>query len=196
MNDLLNTQDGRSRLGYGLLALGVVFLLNQWLGWNIGGELWPLFIAAPGLVFLYLAVNGDERQTGFIYPGAVITGTGLILFYQNLTGNWGSWAYIWALYPGFVGLALQFEGRRKHQTKQVETGREMTRWSLVATAIGFLFFELLVFGNFGGFAVLLLGAGALLVALSRENNSAPKAKYTTTYSNGTAKRKHEEEPII
>lgn len=192
MNDLLNTQDGRSRLGYGLLALGVVFLLNQWLGWNIGSSLWPLFVAAPGLVFLYLAVNGDERQTGFVYPGAVITGTGLILFYQSLTGNWGSWAYIWALYPGFVGLALQFEGRRKGQRKQIETGREMTRWSLVATAIGFLFFELLIFGNFGGFAVLLLGAGLILVALSRENNSAPKSK-PVIYSNGTAKRKHDEE---
>ncbi|HEX2621345.1 MAG TPA: hypothetical protein VHL11_14400, partial [Phototrophicaceae bacterium] len=185
MNEFLNTQDGRSRFGFGLIAVGVLFLFNQWFGWNLGGNLWPLFVMAPGLVFLYLAHTGEESSAGFYYPGAVITGTGLILFYQALTGNWASWAYIWALYPGFVGLALQLEGKKRGKRKQIETGREMTRWSLVAFAIGFLFFELIVFGNFGGLAVLLLGAGLLMVAMSRregdgKSDFASKVKATPT----------------
>jgi hypothetical protein len=36
----------------------------------------------------------------------IITGTGLILYYQNATGDWGSWAYIWALYPIFTGFGM------------------------------------------------------------------------------------------
>lgn len=208
MNQLLDNQDNRSRTGYLLLALGAFFLISQWLGWSFAGLLWPLFVILPGAAFLYAAIKGDEKATGLIYPGAIIAGTGAILFMQNLTGHWESWAYIWTLYPALVGLAMTFEGKRRERRSHVETGRQMVQWGLAAFGIGFLFFELLIFGNFGGLAVLLLAFGALMLLNKNKSDSdrpmtvndlvKPKridpAAYTGS-ANGT-KRKHDETEII
>ena len=43
---------------------------------------------------------------GLAIPGCIIGGIGVILAWQNATGQWDSWAYIWALIPGLVGLGL------------------------------------------------------------------------------------------
>jgi hypothetical protein len=39
-------------------------------------------------------------------PASIVSGIGLILYYQNASGNWASWAYMWALIPGFVGIGI------------------------------------------------------------------------------------------
>lgn len=189
--------EGQSRLAYLLIGIGILFLANQWFDFNLGGILWPFFVILPGAAFLYAAITGDERRAGLIFPGAVITGTGAILLYQSITDHWESWAYVWTLYPAFVGLALQFHGKRVGKNKDIETGREMTRWSMMALAIGFVFFELLIFGNFGGLAVWLVAGGLLLLLLNRRNStSIPKRKYSM-YTNGASeKRKHDAEEMI
>jgi high-affinity Fe2+/Pb2+ permease len=43
-------------------------------------------------------------------PAAIVTGIGLLLYWQNATGNWESWAYVWALIPGFAGVGVLFAG--------------------------------------------------------------------------------------
>ncbi len=45
---------------------------------------------------------------GMIVPAAIVAGVGGLLYWQNATGNWASWAYSWALIPGFsrVGTLL------------------------------------------------------------------------------------------
>jgi hypothetical protein len=182
MNHLLDNREQNSRLGYLLLGIGILFLANQWFGFNLSGILWPFFVIAPGAAFLYIAVTGDKSKAGFAFPGAIITGTGAILLVQSLTGHWESWAYIWALYPAFVGMALQFHGRRVGKQKDIDTGREMTRWSMTALAIGFVFFELMIFGNFGGLALWLVLGGILLLVMGRNG--------------ATEKRKHDEQELI
>jgi len=92
-----------------LILFGALFLV-----WQVFPELlenilgywfdWPVIIIGIGFVFLVAAVLGQVG--GLAIPGCIVGGIGLILAWQNATGNWESWAYVWALIPGFVGLGL------------------------------------------------------------------------------------------
>jgi peptidoglycan/LPS O-acetylase OafA/YrhL len=42
-------------------------------------------------------------------PATVVAGIGGVLYWQETTGNWNSWAYTWTLIPGFVGLGIILE---------------------------------------------------------------------------------------
>jgi hypothetical protein len=102
-----------------LILAGLFFLVAQFfpglLSWFDISQQWPLFIVGLGALFLLSALVGTPPLA---IPGMVVGGTGLILLYQNSSGDWGSWSYIWALYPIFVGLgimlmyALQGERRK------------------------------------------------------------------------------------
>jgi len=89
-------------LGLFLLAWQVMpdrfsALFGEWLSW-------PMIIIGVGLFFiLAAALSGVGPLT---IPGCIVGGIGFILAWQNATGNWESWAYIWPLIPGFVGLGL------------------------------------------------------------------------------------------
>lgn len=65
---------------------------------------WPWIIMVLGAIFLLFALF--TKTGGLAVPGSIIGGIGAILFYQNLSGDWGSWAYMWALIPGFVGIGI------------------------------------------------------------------------------------------
>jgi hypothetical protein len=43
-------------------------------------------------------------------PACIVAGIGGLLYWQNLTGNWDSWSYAWALIPGFVGVGIILAG--------------------------------------------------------------------------------------
>lgn len=168
-------QNGRNVGAILLIAIGVLFFATQVLGvniWSMFGLSWPLFIFLPGLVFLALAFLGDKKAAGFVVPGAIITGTGAILAVQNATGRWESWAYVWTLYPVFLGFALMFLGRRTDSQKTEQTGRGFVTWGTVGFLIGFTFFELLIFGGMAGLGNLLLpliliGVGVLMLTGGR-----------------------------
>lgn len=75
-------------------------------GW---GRLWPLLALYVGAAFwLPFALWWERRAqfAGLAVPGAIITANGLVLLYQSLTGDWGSWAYLWALEPVAVAAGL------------------------------------------------------------------------------------------
>ncbi len=143
-------RDQRNTVGaFVLIGLGVLFLAGQIFGvnfWSIAGFSWPVFVLIPGVIFLALAFAGDRKMSGFVFPGAFITGTGAILWYQNATGNWQSWAYIWTLYPVFLGFALMFNGRRNGKEKEIATGRGFITYGMIAFLAGAAFFELAIFG--------------------------------------------------
>lgn len=93
--------------GLVLIVAGIFFLLLQ-MAPNLlpavdMARQWPLIIIGVGVLLGLGALLGAPPLT---VPGAVITGIGGILYYQNLTGNWDTWAFIWTLIPGFVGLGL------------------------------------------------------------------------------------------
>ena len=69
---------------------------------------WPVLIVAAGVGLLVLALI--VRVAGLAVPAAIITGVGGLLYYQNATGDWASWAYAWTLLPAFVGVGLILSG--------------------------------------------------------------------------------------
>ena len=162
---MTQSQDIGRRIGaLVLIGLGVLFLLGQTLRFDIFSFGWPLLVLLPGLAFLYFAFTGDKKTAGLAVPGAIITGTGAILFYQNATDHWESWSYAWALYPVFVGLALTFVGERTGNSDTARAGRGMVRWGLIAFVVLWALFEFVIFaGNkaFGNYLlpVILIGAG-------------------------------------
>ncbi|MBZ0295701.1 MAG: hypothetical protein K8L99_24295 [Anaerolineae bacterium] len=139
--------NGQNMAAWILIGVGVLFLVAQTLSFSILGTFWPLFVMLPGFVFLYAALRGDRGKAGLAVPGAMITGTGLILFYQNLTNHWESWAYIWALYPVFLGLALAFIGRRTHSEDTFRTGNGFVKWGFIGFVALWALFEGFIFGG-------------------------------------------------
>lgn len=171
--DIFSTEQSRKNTAIALIGLGVLFVAAQIFNISLIGLAWPLFVIGPGAIFLYFATrrDGDDDQAGLIFPGIIITGTGLILLYQNITGHWASWAYVWTLYPAMVGLALQYHGRRTGEREEIGVGREMFRWALAAFGVAWLFFEVLIFGQGTSFALLAIALGAYI--LYRERAGQP-----------------------
>lgn len=163
-----------------LIALGLLFLFGQVFNFSLFGALWPLLILAPGAAFLYFAITGGKDKAGLAVPGAIVGGTGAILMYQNLTGHWESWAYAWLLYPVFLGLALQFMGRRAGDQGTYNTGSGFVRYGGIAFIIAAALFELVIFGGggfLGGMALplILIGLGGMML-LRGGTASSRKAK--------------------
>jgi di/tricarboxylate transporter len=139
---IMEKHERKSSIAWGviLVLLGLVFLayqfnqdlFNQWFGNQFP---WPLFIIVPGLVML---VTGLITTTGgLVIPGSIVTGVGSLLYYQNLTGDWESWAYAWTLMPGFVGLGLLLASLVEPSAHRAErkTGAYMFAISLSVFAI-------------------------------------------------------------
>jgi hypothetical protein len=91
-----------------LVLLGVFFLFLQLVpGFSriLRIDLfWPLIVVAAGGLMLVLGLA--TRTPDLAVPASIVGGIGLLLFYQNVTGDWASWAYAWALIPGFVGVGV------------------------------------------------------------------------------------------
>ena len=190
---MVKERDSRPVLAMGLIGLGIVMFVGQLTGLGgMIGSLWPMFVMLPGLAFLYFAYTGDKKVAGLAVPGMVITGTGLILFYQNVTGHWESWAYIWTLYPLFVGLALRFMAQRTGDEGTQKASRILMRIGAVGFIIGAIAFELMIFGNggiFGNLAlpVVLIAIGGFMLLGNKKNPFAGKRKMGDFYPNGKSK---------
>ncbi len=106
-------------------------------------------------------------------PAAIVTGVGGILYYQNATDNFASWAYMWTLIPGFVGVGTILAGLLGEYTRlNISRGLNL----LVVSAVMFLIFGA-IFGVLGilgpnGPAILLIALGLyiLLRGLVRNTN--------------------------
>ena len=90
---------------------GLLFLAGQLfpgMFGRIGPFTWPVIVVGVG-VFLFVLglITGNP---GMSVPACVVGGIGLLLYWQNATGNFASWAYAWTLIPGFVGVGVILEG--------------------------------------------------------------------------------------
>ncbi|MFN8375452.1 MAG: hypothetical protein U0694_21570 [Anaerolineae bacterium] len=179
-----NTPQDNGRLVGGgvLIGLGLLFLAGQIFDMGaLMSTLWPFFIIVPGLAFLAGAAMGDKKSSGLAVPGAMITGTGAILLYQNLTGHWESWAYMWTLYPVFLGMAFNFMSNRTGDNNLAKVARGFITWGLAGlVGLGALF-ELFIFGSLGWLGSIavpgaMIAAGAYLLMRNRSGGfSSPLA---------------------
>ena len=100
--------------GVVLVTVGVLALGARQAGFELGNLVesgWPLFIIVPGIALLAAAfVPSPPDGLGFAIAGSVVTTVGGILLYQENSGNWESWAYVWALIPTAAGIAIAVYG--------------------------------------------------------------------------------------
>ena len=86
---------------------------------------WPIWVMLSGAILmviglltwyvigtgaLLLVIGLLTGAPGMAIPACIVAGIGGILYYQNATGNWESWAYMWTLIPGFTGVGSILAG--------------------------------------------------------------------------------------
>lgn len=154
-------QQNRTNLFLGILLILIggwlvltrqVPALQNWLD-----ELtWPMWVIGAGLLVLLIGLI--TGAPGMAVPASIIAGIGGILYYQNATDDFGSWAYMWTLIPGFVGVGTILAGLLGEHTRQ-NLARGMNL--LVISAILFLVFAtffggLDILGDYGAAVILIL----------------------------------------
>ncbi|MFA5873855.1 MAG: hypothetical protein WC832_07810 [Anaerolineales bacterium] len=101
------------------LVLGLLLILVA--GWLIATRIqpdlanilhltfdWPMWVMFAGAVLLVIGLLVGAPDMAI--PACIVAGIGGILYYQNATNNWESWAYMWTLIPGFVGVGKILSG--------------------------------------------------------------------------------------
>ncbi len=160
-------------LGIVLVVVGVFALVVVLAGVDLTQYGWPLFVIVPGLTLLIVGFAGVGA--GATIPGGIITVLGLVLGYQNATGDWPSWAYAWALViPGGLGLGMYLQALHDRDVPELRRGRSLMFAGVLIFIIGFVFFESILgisgrdYGIVGKAALpaLLIIIGAILLVRS------------------------------
>jgi hypothetical protein len=147
----VRTDGGR---GSELAVVGVILVLAG-IGWFVLRELrldpfeaiaragWPFFVILPGVAFLLVSlIPPAPRGLGFAIAGSIVTTVGTVLFYQNATGHWESWAYAWALVgPGAAGLGMVLYGLIFRRQEIVRGGTRLVAIGAAVFVAGAWYFE-------------------------------------------------------
>ena len=153
--------------GLVLILLGAWFLVAQWVpGLQIWFS-WPLTIVGLGVLLLIIGLL--TRVPAMAVPACIVGGIGGLLYWQNATGNWESWAYAWTLIPGFVGVGIVLSGLLGGESRQsVSGGGWLILISLVLfTIFGSFFGALGIVGDYWPVLLILLGLLILIRSLFR-----------------------------
>jgi hypothetical protein len=170
MGSQRNGSSGSILAGVILIGLGVLFLVARLFNSLPWQSLWPWTVIGVGGCLLVAMLVSGRSAAGLAVPGTIITTIGALLLYQNITGNWASWAYAWALFPAAVGLGILIMGARTGDEEQRRSGLRLARMGLVLFVVFGAFFELMVFGRASAgirqvaFPVLLILVGLYLLA--------------------------------
>jgi len=153
-------------VGAVLIIIGAWLLIVQFIPALRGWFSWPTIIIAVGLLLFLLGLFLGEYEMAI--PGCIVGGIGGILFWQNTTGNWESWSYIWALIPGFAGTGTLIAGLSRRDGGQVQGGL----WTMLVSAVLFLVFGSLfgaigVLGQYWPVLLIVLGLFALVQGLTK-----------------------------
>ncbi len=166
-----STSRGSIIAGSILVLLGAVFLAFNVLRIDFG-KVWPIifFIIAAGFYLPVLLMPNERKNlSGLLIPGTILAGLGVIFFYNTLTDDWSSWAYIWTLIPAAVGLGLLLAARVGQWGGDV---MKVGFWMFViSAAVCLILAALFGGGNAGAIgAVLLIGLGVYLLIQSMRRN--------------------------
>ncbi len=146
MNERQLSRLGSLIFGLVLILLGVLFLVDDYLGLDLGRIRWPFFILIPGLL-IYLAsfLLPDEPARGLSAAGSIVTMVGLVLFVQDRYDLYQTWAYVWALVaPTSLGLGWLGHALLRRDGKMARESIQLVGVGLLLFTIGFVFFELLI----------------------------------------------------
>lgn len=144
--------------GVALLALQLMPGLRAWLDTSFG---WPLIIVGVGAIMLLTSLL--TWQPGFVTSGCIVTGIGGIIYWQNATGAWASWAYAWTLLPAFAGVGMILAGAMKGDFWR---SLRLGLWQVLISAVLFMIFAAFLGGpNLLGvyWPVLIIGLGVAML---------------------------------
>ncbi len=146
------TRGRYQRVSLALTGLGLLFSV---LLWAARAQLsWPVILWGMGALFALAAIASGVSP--LLIPGTILGGIGGLFAYQTATGDWNSWAYAWALIPGFVGLGLFLAFLRRRVVRIV--GLSLLGWSMVVfTIFGLVFAREGQFAKFWPLALVLAG---------------------------------------
>jgi len=149
------------------LALGLILLIvGGWLlvsrqvpelqAWMDDNFTWPMWTIGAGLIVLLIGLFTNAPSMAV--PAAIISGIGGILYYQNATGDYASWSYMWTLIPGFVGVGSILAGLLgEHTRRNLGSGLRLIVTSIVLFLIFATFFGgLPILGDYGLPILLIL----------------------------------------
>ena len=144
---------------FGLMALaGQFFRMVDW------GFLWPFAIIGFGALFFVAMFAGGKGTAAFAIPGSIVSGIGLVMLFQNITGHWESMSYFWTLIILFVGVGIYVMGWYSGDENQKQSGFRLMKVGFILFIIFGAFFEMM-FSSFSNiiFPVLLILLGAYLI---------------------------------
>jgi len=165
------------------LALGILLILIG--GWLVVSRqvpavqewmddfTWPMWVIGAGLaVFVIGLLTGAP---GMAVPASIIAGIGGILYYQDQTGEYSSWSYMWSLIPGFVGVGTILAGLLGENTRRnLAHGLNLIVISAVLFLVfGTFFGGLSILGDYGAAVILiLLGVYVLIRGFARSGGGS------------------------
>jgi len=182
---------GSFTFGVLLILLGAWFLvvrfvpdLGTWVEQFAG---WPVWVLGPGLVFILAGLISGVTE--LMIPGSIISGIGLILYYQDTTGNWESWSYMWALIIVAVGVGVflshLFRGKVR---KAFEEGGPPIMTGLVLFLIfGSIFRAAFgqnpLLGDYWPLLLVFLGLWMLIRPMFRRGKKKPQVTVNVDFGN-------------
>jgi hypothetical protein len=127
--------------------------VRDWLDVNWS---WPMWTIGAGLIIFFIGLL--TGAPGMSVPASIVAGIGGILYYQNQTGDYGSWSYMWALIPGFVGVGTILTGLLGANTRSnISHGLNLVVISTVLFLVFATFFGgLSILGDYGAAIILIL----------------------------------------
>jgi hypothetical protein len=146
------------------VLLAVVRLVPGLQSWTDIECSWPLIIVGVGALLLVAGLL--TSVPALAVPSCIVGGIGGLLYWQNATDAWESWAYVWTLIPGFVGAGILLSsllGGEGHRA--MGEGVKLILVSLAMFTIFGSFFGSV--GLMGKYWPVLLIALGLLILLQR-----------------------------
>lgn len=163
----------RSQLAFGLIVLLVgLWLLSVQLipglrSWAQQFSTWPMIILGAGGILLLLGLFTREGDLAVV--GCVVGTVGGILLVNEMTDNYLSWAYAWALIPGGAGIGEVLSGLINGQRGRVNGGLNTIATSIILFIIFAAFFGGLTWlGPYWPVLVILAGVWLLARAFWRK----------------------------
>jgi len=146
-------------LGVVLILLGAWFIaqrqipaLAHWVDLYMS---WPLNVVGAGVIILLIGLI--IGAPGMAIPAVIVAGIGGILYYQNRTGDYASWSYMWTLIPGFVGVGQIIGSILGRSPREARSGLNLILISVVMFIIfAAIFGKLAILGPYFPAAMLIL----------------------------------------
>jgi len=168
-----------------LIGFGALALLDQvFTDLRIWSFLWPFAVIGCGLLFFGGMLAGGKSMAGLAIPGAIITVSGLMLFFQNFTHLWSTWSYGWTVTIASIGLGIYIMGAYQEDEHRKRSGLKVMKIAAILFVVFGVLFEMVLSPN-GllhaplAFPILLIVLGIYLV-ISRSGLLGPRKPVNDT----------------